>query len=207
MPIAVGDTIRTSFLGTCFGQRIIFDLSYECTVANPALSTAAGLNELNAQVTAGGANDILINYLAVLPPQYTLNQVRSQIIRPVRSAYFGINFVGTVGTNANAATMAADSAAITRRTDTSGRNQVSTLKVGPCPDAAAAAGLLTGAYQLLLSNLGTDTIKTLLMPVSTNQFVATILGPTGLSLSRRLVQFLVQPQARTHSRRVVGRGE
>jgi len=207
MPVIAGDTMRLSFRGTCFGQRIILDLSYRCTVGAPGVATAAVLDETLTAVVGGGVNDIKTNYLACLPPQYTMNEVRAQIIKPVRSAFRSNTLVGFVGTNVNPATVACDSAASTRRTALSGRNQVSTLKIGPVPDGASAAGLLTVPYTALLAPLMADTIKTLLLPISTVQWVATILSPLGISTERDLVNGVIQPQSRVMTRRVVGRGE
>lgn len=208
MPINAGDTLRLTFLGRCFGQRIMLDLSYVCTVGN-ATATPTLLNELinNTAPGAPAATEIGTSYLACLPPQYTLEQMRAQVIRPVRSAYTSVNFVATVGTNPNPATVAADSAAITRRTLLAGRKQVSVLKIGPAPDGASAAGLITAAYTGLLGTLAQRTITTLLMPISTAQYVPCILDPLGNFDGRNLVGFLIQTESRVMRRRVVGRGE
>lgn len=207
MAVAAGDTIRLSFRGSCFNQRIIFDLSYRVTVGNAGLTTAQVLNELNTQVFAGGGNDILTNYLLCLPPQYQCLEIRSQVIQPVRSAYQSQALVGIVGTNANPCTVACDSAALTRRTALAGRNQVSVLKYGPIPDASSAAGLLTAAARGQIAVSGVDTIKPLLLPVSTVQMLPTILTPLGFATGRDLTNFFVQPESRVMTRRVVGRGE
>lgn len=207
MPVSADDTMRLTFRGTCFSQRIILDLSYRCTVGNGLLTTAQVLDETLTQVVGGGVNDIKTNYLACLPPQYTLNEVRAQIIRPVRSAFRSIIPVGFVGTNVNPATVACDSAAITRRTNLSGRNQISTLKIGPVPDGGSAAGLLTAGYTALAAALMADTIKTLVLPISTVQWVATILNSAGFATLRDLVNGVVGTSSRVMTRRVVGRGE
>lgn len=207
MAVAAGDTIRLWFRGTCFGQRIIFDLSYRVTVGNAGLTTAQVLNELNAQVIAGGGNDIAANYLLCLPATYTMNEIRSQVIKPVRSAFQSLNLVAIVGTNANPSTVACDSGALLRRTALAGRNQVSVLKYGPLPDASSAAGLLTNAAKGQIAVSGIDTIKPLLLPVSTVQMVPTILDKLGNSTSRDLVSIKVEDESRVMRRRVVGRGE
>lgn len=206
MPVTAGDTMRLTLLGTCFGQSIFADLSYRCTVGNSGLSTQAVLDETLAQVVAGGANDVVTRYRACLPPQYTMTELRAQIIKPVRSAFRSSFPVGFVGTNAGAATVACDSAALLRRTALSGRNQISVLKVGPVPDGASAAGLLTVAYTNTLGLWGPDTIKGLLLPVSTVQWVNTILDKNGLASGRDLINFAIRPESRVMRRRVVGRG-
>lgn len=207
MPINPSDTVLVQFIGSCFNQRIMLDLTYRCTVGSP-LPTPVLLNELANDVAPGGpaANDIGTSYLACLPPQYNLLEIKTQVLRAVRSAYVSVGTPGTVGTNANPATVACDSAAITRRTLLAGRNQVSTLKVGPCPDGASVAGLLTAAYSGLLSAFAARTLITQVMGVSTAQYVPTILDNTGAASGRDLISFFVQPESRVMRRRVVGRG-
>ena len=207
MPMTAGDTVRLWLRGTCFGQRIIFDLSYRCSVGNTVLSTQTVLQELVNQVIGGGGNDIVTNYLLCLPPQYTLNEIRAQVIKPVRSVFVSNNPIGFVGTNANPATVACDSGALLRRTALAGRNQVSVLKYGPLPDASSAAGLLTNACKGQIAVSAVDTIKTLILPVSTVQLISTILDKNGLASGRDLTSFFVEQESRVMRRRVVGRGE
>lgn len=207
MAVLAGDTIRLWFRGLCFGQRIIFDLSYRVTVGNTILATNVVLNELNTQVIAGGGNDIVANYLLCLPPQYSMSEIRSQVIKPTRSVFVSNNLVGIVGTNANPATVACDSGALLRRTLLAGRNQVSVLKYGPLPDASSAAGLLTNAAKGQIAVSGIDTIKPLLLPISTVQMIPTILDRNGLASNRDLVSIKVEDESRVMRRRVVGRGE
>jgi len=208
MAVIAGDSVAIHFLGRCFGQRTVLTNTYRCTVGNAGLTTAQVLNELlNEVVLAGGANEILGQYRACLPPQWSLEETRAQVLAPVRSAFTSQGFVGFPGTNANAATVASDAAAITRRTALAGRRQISTLKIGPVPDAASAAGLLTGAYGLLLQTLGTATIKPLLLPISTCQFIPTILTALGTHDGRDLTNFFIGTTSRVNRRRTVGVGE
>lgn len=206
MPVNAGDSVRIQIMGFCFLQRIIVDLTYRCTVGNIVLTTAQVLDELNLQIVAAGANNLTTNYLKCLPPQYTQEKVRSQVVWPLRSTFRENFTAGAVGTNVNAATVACDSAAITRRTQLGGRNQISVLKLGPVPDGGSAAGLLTVAYTALAGGFGSDTLKTLLLPVSTCQFVPTILTKTGVNNTRDLTGFAVGLESRVMRRRVVGRG-
>jgi len=208
MAVFAGDTVKIWFRGTCFLQRIIFDLSYRVNVGNAGVTTNAALNELLNEVFGAGANGIVPQYLACLPPQYIMDEIRAQVIKPVRSAYTSQGVpAATVGTHAGAATVACDSATINRRTAGAGRDQVSVLKVGPCPDGASAAGQLTPAYQALLGILGTASIKALLLPVSTIQLTSCILKPDGTTNNRDLVGFHIGTTSRVMTRRVVGRGE
>lgn len=207
MPITAGDTIKLTFKGTCFSQAVFLDLTYVCTVGTP-IATIVSLQEFITAVGPGGpaANQIADSYLACLPPQYLGMVITAQVLRPVRSAYTSITFAAANGTNANAATVACDSAAVTRRTALSGRNQISTLKVGPAPDGASAAGLLTVAYTNLLTTFNGRTLLQQVMPVSTAQYKPAILTKIGNYDNRDLVTGLVTPESRVMRRRVVGRG-
>lgn len=208
MPVLVGDSVELQWIGSCFAQTIRMNLTYRCAVQNVGRTTGQTLQELLTTVNGAGANAITPQYLACLPPQYSLLETRAQVIRPTRSAYTSQVFVGgTPGTHASPATVANDSAAVTRRTALAGRRQVSTLKVGPVPDAVSAAGLLVAAYKVLLEAFAGRTTITILNPVGTEQFIPTILTATGFPDGRDLETFRIGDQSRVQRRRTVGLGE
>lgn len=208
MPVLVGDSIEVSWIGSCFGQKIVMVNTYKCAVQNLARTTAVTLQELLTVLNGAGASSITPQYLACLPPQYSLLETRAQVVHPTRQAYESQIFVGgTPGTHASPATVACDSAAVTRRTALAGRRQVSTIKVGPVPDAVSAAGLLVAAYKLILETFAGRTTLPQLNPVGTEQFVPTILTPLGANDGRDLISFRIGDQSRTMHRRVVGLGE
>jgi hypothetical protein len=183
-------------------------LGYRVTVGNAGVTTRNGLAAINATFDGGGAADPIVSYLACLPAQYRLDEVRSQVIQPVRSAYTDLQFAGgKPGTHVGPATVACDSAAIVRRTILAGRDQVSTLKVGPCPDGASAAGILTDAYAALLGVFGSATITTFIAGATQLTLVPTILTPDGTHNFRDLESFHVGVASRVMRRRVVGIGE
>lgn len=208
MPIVAGDTLRVQFRGYIFDSRIIMDLSYRCNVGAPGFYGTI-LQELLAQVAGPGANAIMPQYLACLPPEYVLNEIRAQLIKPTRYAYVNLDTLGATGTNPASASVANDAAAIVRRTALSGRNQISTLKIGPAPDAVSVAGELQAGYLLLLNALGAATIKNLNLPVSTAQFTPCILSATGEAgvTPRDLISFFVGKYSRVNRRRTLGVGE
>lgn len=207
MPLAPDDVLRFQFRGHCFGQQIIMDLTYICTVGVPGQPTDTTILDLLDGLQAAPTN-IRARYLACLPPQYELNEIRGQRVFPTRDAYVSyFPVAGTVGTNANNATVSNDAAAITRRTALAGRRQVSTLKIGPAPDAVSVAGQLTGAYTTLLSLLGGDTLSTVTGPVSTAQIVPVIANKDGLVGARFLRSYRVGLFSRVNRRRTVGLGE
>lgn len=212
MPVNPGDTIRVTLAGTCFQQRILCDLSYEVTVGNAVLATPVVLSELINQISAAGPNSIWAEYRACLPPQWLSSEIRAQVILPQRSAFVSIGFNAFPGLNVNPTTSATRQAAITRRTNIAGRNQTSTLKVGPAPDAGFSNGLVTAAYEPVLSAFGGASIKPLLLPISTVQLVSTILTPGGSQSGSTADQLLRSAAVARHvaegsrARRVTGGG-
>lgn len=207
MPVEPDNTIKVTFRGRCFGQQIIMDLSYVCTVGPAAVSTEQELLNI-ADAVQVAPTDIRTAYLACLPPEYTLDEIRAQVLFPQRSAYSSyFPIAGTAGTNANSATVSNDAAAITRRTAAAGRSQISTLKIGPAPDAVSTAGVLTNGYRTLLATLATRTLS-LVTTVSTGQYRPIILSaPVFAPSPRFLSSFRIGIFSRVNRRRTVGLGE
>lgn len=203
-----GDIVQVSFRGRCFGQRILLVRHYKLFGDAPVgQSTRTDLQNINTAVAAAGVNDIMTPYLACLPPQYTLESIRSQRIRNLRTAYEDLGTPGAVGTNVNNATVACDSAGIILRTFEAGRGERGTAKIGPAPDGASAAGLITAAYQALLSALGSKLV-TAFVPVGWGGTLVTpVLFQVSTNTSRILQTFLIPTDSRVMNRRVVGRGE
>lgn len=207
MPLLPDDVVRLQFRGRCFGQQILADLTYVVSVGVPAQPTDTVLLDFLNQIQIG-ATDLRTPYLALLPPQYVLDEIRAQKVFPTREAYVSFFPVaGTVGTNANNATVGNDAAAITRRTALSGRSQVSTLKIGPAPDGAAAAGAITAAYGALLATFAAATLTTVVDAVSTAQYVACIANRNGVVNGRLLRSYRVGIYSRVNYRRTVGIGK
>jgi len=209
MALVTGDVIQLSWRGTHFGQRIILTHAFVLTGDAPAGQTIQqDLADMLTFVSAGGAADIQTPYLALLPATYTLNETRAQRLNAPRSAYTSNFPVGAVGTHASAATVACDSAALTLRGPLADRHNTGTKKIGPCPDGASAAGLLTAGYTTLVGALGTAMLMsgvpalawalTTVFPCIYDRVNDQVVIPTS---------FRVGATSRIMSRRVVGRGE
>lgn len=208
MGILAGDKIQVSFRGTCFGQRILMVRLYEAL--GPGVggnSIRQDLQNINSELAAGGGFDLVTPYLACLPPQYTLQEIRSQVISPIRSAYEGVAVVGGAGTNVNPATVACDSAGIIVRTDLAGRKHRGTVKIGPIPDGASAAGLLTPAYKVLLTAVGSKLIQAFTPVGWGGTLVAPVMWDKVANTTRNLQTFLIPDDSRVMYRRIVGKGE
>lgn len=206
MPIDNGAIVLVSFRGLCFGQRIILTHTLRKTSAPAGTKTVEQELESIIEDTKAGGNIALVPpYLACLPTTYSLTEIRAQVISPVRSAYL-TNSELLVGTHASPATVANDSAAITLRTALAGRREVSTKKIGPVPDAASAAGLLTTPYRGLLSQVALALKQTTVLP--DGEAYSPVIWHRNLVPSFSLVtNHVLGDQSRTQRRRTVGLGE
>lgn len=207
MALNDGDIVAVNYFGQCFGQRIILDTTYRVLgnfpIVNSFFQDAA---LIVTAVDAAGVIDVVTPYLACLPPQYSLDQIRVQRIHPGRTAYYAQSFAGVVGTNVNPATVANDSACITLRTQQSGRDQIANKHIGPAPDAVSAAGLIVAAYRTLLSNLGSKLVVSGVPPTSGSLIAPTIFHKAG-GTDDLVQQFILGAQSRVQRRRTVGIGE
>lgn len=205
MALELNDVVLVSFRGLCFGQRIILTHTYRIDAVNdPGQTVVQDLTDILTAIDVGGGDAVVPSYLACLPPQYQLTQLRAQRIYPIRSAYVPIT-KALAGTHEAPATVANDAAAITLRTDYAGRNQIATKHIGPIPDDASSAGLLIAGYKTLLSTLATKLLLTIdfgaagqatpgIYHRSTNGFDA-------------VESYILGDQSRTQRRRTVGVGE
>lgn len=206
MGLLNNDWVQCTWRGTCFGQRIILTHHY-LVVGDWGVATtvAQDLAQINSELDVAGAFDPTTDYLACLPPQYTLNEIRSQRIKANRSVYRSLAKVATVGTNANPATVASDAAAITCRGSNAGRSNLSVKKIGPVPDAASAAGLLTAPYTALLTALGSRLVQGF-TPAGSGSLLTPIVPHADKVTFEILNNFLVGPESRVNRRRTVGLG-
>lgn len=207
MGLLNNDRVQVQFRGTCFGQQIILNRMYLISGDFPlGTSVNTDLQSILTSVIAGGVNDQTTPYLACLPATYTLNECRAQRIKPTRSAYSSQFPIGFVGTNANAATKPNCTGSITFRTALGGRGQHGTAHIGPAPDAAAVAGILTAAYQTLLGNLGTPLLGSFVPPLS-GSLVVPILWQRKTDTFQLWQSFFIGQTSRVQRRRTVGIGK
>lgn len=205
MGLLNNDKVQVTYRGTCFGQEIILTQGFTVVGDFPVITTVSqDLDSINTDLVVGVLNTTLPNYLACLPGQYTNTAIRSQKVNAVRSAYREIG-TGGIGTNANNATVANDSACLTLRGAFAGRAFISNKHIGPVPDASSAAGLLTLAYRLLVSALGVSMIQQWTPTGSGSLLVPSVwANPAANSLFLTAVK--VGLQSRVQRRRTVGIG-
>jgi hypothetical protein len=165
----------------------------------------SALADVITGVNVGGSGDLVTKYLACLPPQYTLDEIRAQWISPVRTAYrSGIPLL-TIGQNAAAATVANDAAALTLRTTAPGRDQVATKHIGPVPDSVSSGGLLVNAYKNTLGDFGDAILQGIIAPGNGMALLACI-WHRATQTSDVVQSHVVGIQSRVQRRRTVGVG-
>ena len=207
MSLNLNDIVRVDYRGTCYGQRIILTTSYRVSVAFTAGGTiSSDLGLILSTLGPGGVNDIPIVYLPCLQNAYTLDEMRAQVIAPVRSAYRSILFVADNAGTGGAGTVANDSAAITLRGPLSGRQNVATKHIGPVPDSVSANGLLTNAYKAALQNL-INGLGTLVTPVANPGRLRSVITPANATSFVEWTDARIGNQSRVQRRRTVGLGE
>lgn len=209
MTIALGDLIRVNYVGMAFNQRIMLTTAYAVDSINPAVSESVLCNAILNELRAGGGADLTeSDYLAVMPPQYTLQRIVCQKVAPVRYAYFGVNR-GSAGAHAAAARTGNLSAAVVFKGALGRRDNIATHKIGPIPEGATvqADGLLTVAYKDLLDTLA-DSLTSNIAIAAHGALLGAVIPNNAVPGSfTKIVDFETVDTVRTMSRRTVGRGE
>jgi len=206
MPVNPGDLVQLSWRGTCFNQRVLMVRNFRVTGSGgspqPTGQTLAQI--IDAVEPGTGSQPISDAYLACLTANYTLNAIRAQVVRPDRSAFVerSYNDAGTGG----AGTLSNTMGAITFRTANAGRNQVSTIKVGPLPAAFTIAGDVAAAGRAFLASLADFLQAPFVVNPPAITLSPIIWHAPGLTYDA-IINYTVQPQARVMVRRTVGRGE
>jgi hypothetical protein len=112
-------------------------------------------------ITPAGSADKTTSYLACLSSSYTLTQVRTQIISPVRGAYAFVD-LGTPAPGARGVAGSANSdGSIEASTALAGRSQVASYKIGPISTTDQTAGLISAGLSAALSNYAATFTQTI----------------------------------------------
>lgn len=206
MPIQNLDIIQLTYFGRCFNQRIMLTHFYRYAGDTSDGTYAADLDDMIDQASFGGAWGLGDAYMACLPPQYAMEEMRAQVIAPGRQVYVGAATPGVVGTHVSNATVANDAAALTLRGPLARRSEIATKHIGPAPDNVSAAGLLTGGYVALMTSLANSlsTIRVGFMPGST---LTPIIYHRGSKTASIIFGIRIGAQSRVQRRRTVGLGE
>lgn len=206
--VAAGDLFQVSIVGNVFGERVIMTRTWQVLDA-PSVPTTINeyADEIHAEYTKSGG--ILDQYEAVLSASWVGEYIRYQCVAPIRYAMYDKVLTGSEGLRGevNATTLAA---AVTLRTEKSGRDQIANMHIGPIADVDLVGGVVKPELVNLLQTLG-ESLVTAMEEIGPDSVLIPVIwhtkvpGPT-ISVDE-LSTALAQTSARTMRRRVVGRGE
>lgn len=206
MPVNAGDLIQLSWKGNCFGQRIMLIRNYRVSgTGGSTQPTGQTLAQIIDYMGPGGTAGFTEQYLNCLANQYTLDEIRAQVVRPTRSAFAARSYGDVPGTG-GATQISNSQGAITLRTANAGRNQVSTVKIGPLPAIYSNVGYISAVGRVqLLSML--DFLATSYNVTPPGITLAPIIWHAPGLTYDALIGGSVWDQSRVMVRRTVGRGE
>lgn len=210
MAAEVGDIYQVAAVGRAFGQRILLTHHYRLTAINPAVSESDARDSLAIGVWNGvGGGDVLeTTYLACLPPEYTLDYWRVQMVGPVRRAY--VNFDrSTPGTHLASARTVNLGAALTLRSDGAGRHEHGTKHIGPIPEGNTVMtdGLLTPAYKAIVNTFGLSLLSHVIDAAIGADWTPIIYNKGAVPGFEIPINNTVGDTVRVQRRRTVGLGE
>lgn len=204
--VAANDQLLVSFRGTLISQRVINTFTF---IANPVTDPHAwdiAIDELHATITGPGSLREL--FLDCVPNNYTLDEIRYQVLRPIRLAQVIKPQVAQSGNVGASALVPNNAVVIERRGDLARRADVGAVHL-PAPQDVLLVngGLITPAYKTILQAFANQ-MKT---SYATN-FGGVVLRPTVYHLNiatsiTYVTQTVVQETARVMRRRTVGLGE
>jgi len=205
MAAIAGDKALVSFMGRCFGQRIILTLWYRYQGDTLGTSRTQDMLDLIAELLPAGTVDVQTDYMKVLGGDFKLEEVRAQFIAPTRYAYVAVATPGVIGLG-GAATVANDSAALTLRSELGGRDQTATKHVGPIPDNFSDEGLLTPAATTKLTALAVKLTTQVTLGAGPEKWIP-IIYHKATQTSTSVIAARIGAQSRVQRRRTVGLGE
>lgn len=152
MALPLNAVIEAAYVGRCNLQTIMSVFHYRVANISTIQGTNEELEEFRQRFGTLGVGSQLVNYLNVMPSNYTLTLVTAQAIIPFRSRKnVQSNSIG--GTNANAASTSNLQASITLTTALGGRDQVGGKRL-LLPDGTYEDGLVNDQQQQLMYALG-----------------------------------------------------
>jgi len=205
--LSAADIFQVKFEGS-FGNDDVQNVFYYAvtSVSGAAQSSQASFTALDAvlKAPAGLANLMLL----LSPTQYSLDNIRYQVIKPVRQVAYpiqaGLNGLNTFDTLAGNVAFC-----LTKRGDRAGRKYISTTHViGTTDPAIMAAGSLTGAAITLAENIASFMKNTISFTAGGIDYVVApvIYHPSDPLNPTPITSVLVQSTTRVMRRRTVGLG-
>lgn len=206
----VGDIFQIAAVGQMSGQRVILTQNYRLGSINPGVdvNTVRDSLVLGVSDAALGGDVLESTYLALLPPQYTLNYWRCQMIYPNRRPYVNLDRE-VPGTHANDGLTVNNGVGITLRSDQIGRHGHCTKHVGPVPEDAdvMVAGQFTPAYKAIALTFLGSLLSHVIDAVIGADWAPIIYNKGELIAYEIAINGFVGSTVRTQRRRTVGLGE
>ena len=207
MGLAVGDIVQVQWRGLAMNQQFLLTRNYVLSGGggNAAHSVPEDLLDIGEAINVGGLNDLTTDFLALMPTNYQLFEIRTQRIAPERSVLVDVNAGPAAGTEGSVAVVPNDAAVVTFRTELAGRNQVANIHLGPLPVDGASAGQITGPYNGLINAFAILLTDNLAIAGFTGILKPIILHKPAMTWNL-ITHFQIQPQARVMVKRTLNRG-
>lgn len=211
MSIPANSIMMVTFHGLYAGQTILFTRHYRNFATIAGDIDPQGLQEaFYDRIKEGGPDDIVTPYVDCLSDSYEMDTVRCQLIHPTRFA-FSEFLVATSGTMEDPAATGNVQAALTLRTNGSGRDQVATYKLGPIASNMYTGGVLNETIRVAVRSFGSALLESVSVGPDpfTSDWLPVIYHPVpkvpGV-YSDVVESRSDHREVRTISRRTVGRG-
>lgn len=206
MPYIVpeGATLQLTLEGSMEQQQVMTVLHYRAIIETAIGDGYAALMLILNEVTA--SDQLKDQWLDCLSTAVTNVKTRAQWITPTRYGAREKIVAPSSGQVAGAAMPVNAAAAITRRSEGSGRGQLATIHLPGLVKDAVVDGLITAAQQAKMTVFADATINTITPAGGTFTLQPIIFNRAAPNLSPFPVNYTVQRTVRTMHRRTVGLG-
>lgn len=208
MPLAAGDLLQITYMGSLYGQQIMTVLHARCkTPPTGTPQTELVLDDLAVKISDPVTFDLTAKYMAAACDEFNFTACRVQRVKPTRSIYAEapMTQTGHAGPGVPAANIAAS---IEKRSLVPGRKGVGRVQFAPLPATAIGSGYIQDAWLL---GFGADFAEKLYGtfiggPLYNSGEYRWCLPAGGADEAYDIWDALIQDTVRTMHRRTVGLG-
>lgn len=151
MPIPTNAVVRVMYRSRCQAQRILFSMDYLVLDSASTQTVTEDLEEIATWFGDESAGDHLDTYLSAVGTDFTLDEIRTQVLKPTRSAFVTLS-KGLPGLYDSTTLTTNLQTPVTFRTADAGRSQVAVKKIGPPPLGTYVSGEPTAPYKVILQD-------------------------------------------------------
>jgi len=203
-----GSILEVGIVGRHEGQRTLNLLHYKAeNIAAEPLDFTPRAEEFFDQLNA--LDGLIPRYLDCVGQDYTLSEIRLQLLSPTRYAY-QVFVVNGVGSEAQESLPPNDGVTLTKKNDKVGRHNRGSIHMPAVPTTFVANGYITRAASLVYGNLSHKMIEPITLTQSPSPAMAwqpVIYNRLAPSTSPVYNQVQIQLTTRVNRRRTVGVGE